>query len=257
MIHPTAVVAPKAEIDSNVEIGPYAVIAGDVQIHAGTVIGSHVTIERYTTIGPDCRIFQHAAIGAEPQAIKFGGEKTFVKIGRGTTIREFVTIHRGTAFGGGATEVGEENLLMAYTHIAHDCLTGRNVIFANAASLGGHIKVGDYAILGALVGVHQFVRIGDYAFIGGMSTVTKDVPPYLLASGAPRAKPYGLNIVGLKRHGFAPETILALKKAYRILFRLGLRLNEAIRRIAAEVDQASEVVDFIEFIKSSQRGIIR
>jgi UDP-N-acetylglucosamine acyltransferase len=257
MIHATAVVDSGADIDSDVEIGPFAVIARDVQICSGTTIGSHVTIDQYTTIGPDCRIFQHAAVGAVPQAVKFKGEKTFAKIGRGTTIREFVTIHRGTEFGGGITEIGEENFLMAYTHIAHDCFTGRNVLFANSASLGGHIRVGDFATLGAFVAVHQFARIGDYAFVGGVSAVTKDVPPYVLAQGTPRARLHGLNTVGLKRHHFAVENILALKRAYRIVFRLGLTLNEAIERVAAEVDQCREVVNLVEFIKSSQRGVTR
>jgi UDP-N-acetylglucosamine acyltransferase len=257
MIHPTAVIDPGAEIDSNVEIGPYTVIAPDVLIRSGTIIGPHVTIDRYTTIGPDCHIFQHAAIGAVPQALKFKEQKTVVKIGRGTIIREFVTIHRGTDFGGEVTEIGEENFLMAYTHIAHDCFTGRRVIFANAASLGGHIRVGDFATLGAFVAVHQFVRIGDYAFVGAMSGVTKDIPPYVLASGIPRARLYGLNTVGLKRHNFSTETMLALKRAYRIVFRLGLTLNEAIERVTAEVDQIPEVVNFIESIKSSERGITR
>ena len=257
MIHPTAIVDPGAEIDSNVEIGPYTIIAPDVQIGAGTVISSHVTIDQYTTIGPDCQIFQHAAVGAVPQALKFKGEKTVAKIGRGTTIREFVTIHRGTEFGGGITEVGEENFMMAYTHIAHDCFTGRNVIFANAASLGGHIRVGDHATLGAFVAVHQYVRIGDYAFVGGVTGVTKDIPPFMLASGSPRAKLHGLNAVGLKRHQFSAETILALKKSYRILFRLGLTLNEALERVTAQVDQIPEVVGLMAFIRSSERGITR
>jgi UDP-N-acetylglucosamine acyltransferase len=257
MIHATAIVDATAEIDSSVEIGPYTVIAGDVQMESGTIIGSHVTIDRYTTIGPDCKIFQHAAIGAVPQSLKFKGEKTFVRIGRGTTIREYVTIHRGTEFGGGVTEIGEDNFLMAYAHIAHDCFTGREVIFANAASLAGHIRVEDYATLGAFVGVHQFVRIGAYAFVGATTGVGKDIPPYTLVSGTPRAKLYGLNAVGLKRRGFSKETILALKKTYRIIFRLGLTIKEGIERVAAEVDQLPEVVKFIDFIKSSQRGITR
>jgi UDP-N-acetylglucosamine acyltransferase len=257
MIHATAVVDPSAEIDSDVEIGAFSVIAGNVQIRAGTTIGPHVTIDQYTTIGQDCKIFQYAAIGAVPQALKYKGEKTFVRIGRGTTIREFVTIHRGTEFGGGITEIGEENFLMAYAHIAHDCCTGRKAIFANAASLGGHIQVGNFATLGAFVAVHQFVRIGDYAFVGAVSGVTKDIPPYVLASGSPRAKLHGMNLVGLKRHHFEAEKIRALKRAYRILFRLGLTLNEAMERVLAEVDQVPEVVGFIEFIKSSQRGVTR
>ena len=257
MIHPTAVVDSRAEIDSDVEIGPFSVIARDVQIHAGTTIGSHVTIDQYTTIGPDCKIFQHAAIGAVPQDLKFEGEKSVVKIGRGTTIREFATIHRGTKLGGGITEVGEENLLMAYIHIAHNCFTGRKVILANAASLGGHITVGDCAILGAFAGVHQFARIGDYAFVGGMTAVTKDIPPYVLASGTPRARLHGLNTVGLKRHRFSAETMTALTETYRILLRSGLTLNEAIKMATAQVDQIPEVVNLIEFIKSSERGITR
>ena len=257
MIHPTAIVDPKAEIASDVEVGPNAVIAGDVQIHPGTVIGAHVTIDPYTTIGPDCRIFAHAAIGGVPQALKFKGEKTFLKIGRGTIIREFVTINRGTEFGGGLTEIGAENFLMAYTHVAHDCFTGRKVIFANAASLAGHIRIGDHATLGAFSAVHQFARIGDYAFVGGMTGVSKDIPPYVLASGQPRAKLFGLNLVGLKRHNFSKETISALKRTYRVLFRLGLTLNEGIERVKAEVDQLPEVVKFIEFIKMSERGITR
>jgi UDP-N-acetylglucosamine acyltransferase len=257
MIHPTAVVDSNAQIDKDVEIGPYCVIGPDVRIHAGTVIGSHATIDQDTTIGPDCTIFQHAAIGGAPQALKYKGEKTFVKIGRGTTIREFVTIHRGTGFGGGMTEVGEENYLMAYAHIAHDCFTGRRVIFANAASLGGHIRVGDYATLGAFAAVHQFARIGDYAFVGAVTGVSKDIPPYVLASGTPRAKLHGLNSVGLRRHDFAAQTIQALKGAYRILFRLGLTLNEGIERVKAEVEQVPEVIHFVEFIKSSERGVTR
>ncbi len=188
--------------------------------------------------------------------MKFGGEKSFVKIGAKTTVREFVTIHRGTAEGGGITEVGEENLLMAYTHVAHDCITGRKVILSNNTTLGGHIVIGDCAVIGGLVAIHQFVRVGDYAFVGGKSAVVKDIPPYVLASGD-RASLHGLNNVGLKRQGFPQETLLQLKKAYRIIFRIGLTLNEAIERVRAEVDQIPEVKNLIEFIKSSQRGITR
>jgi len=256
MIHATAIIDSKAELDSNVEVGPYSIIRQNVSIGAGTVIGSHVIIEPYVTIGQDCHIFQHAAIGATPQSLKFKGEKTDVKIGRGTIIREFVTVHRGTEFGGGLTEVGEENFLMAYTHIAHDCITGKKVIFANNATLAGHIVVGDNATIGGLVAIHQFVRIGDYAYVGGKSAVVKDIPPYVIASGD-RAKLHGLNSVGLKRHGFSQETLSLLKKAYRIIFRIGITLNEAIERVKAEVEQAPEVVNLIDFIKSSRRGITR
>ena len=163
MIHPTAIIDSKAEIDSNVEIGPYSVIRDNVSIGSGTVIGPHVIVDRYVSIGSDCHIFQYASVGAEPQAIKFKGEKTFVKIGRGTVVREFATVNRGTAFGTGVTEIGEENLLMAYCHVAHDCQTGRKVILANGATLAGHIVIGDYVTVGGLVAIHQFVRIGEYA----------------------------------------------------------------------------------------------
>jgi len=256
MIHTTAIVDPKAEIDSTVKIGPYSIIKNNVFIGPGTVIGSHVVVEPYVTIGSDCHIFQYAAIGAVPQSLKFKGEKTYVKIGNGSIIREFVTIHRGTKFGGGVTEVGEKNFLMAYTHIAHDCKTGRKVVLANNATLGGHITIGDYATVGGLVAIHQFVRIGDHAYVGGKSAVVKDIPPYVIAAGD-RAKLHGLNSVGLKRFGFPQKTLLSLKKTYRIIFRIGLTMNEAIERVRAEVEQIPEVINFIDFIQSSQRGVTR
>lgn len=256
MIHPTAIIDPKAELDTDIEVGPYSIIKGDTFIGSKTVIGTHVVIEPFVHIRPECRIFQYAAIGAVPQSVKFKGEETYVKIGRGTIIREFVTIHRGTEFGGGVTEVGEENFVMAYSHIAHDCKTGRRVMLSNNATLGGHITLGDYSTVGGLVAIHQFVRIGDYAFVGGKSAVVKDVPPYVIAAGD-RAALYGLNSVGLRRHGFSQKTLSLLKKTYRIVFRIGLTLNEAIERVRAEVEQIPEVVNFIDFIKSSQRGLTR
>jgi len=256
MIHPTAIVNSKAEIDTNVKIGPFSVIGENVSIGSGTVIESHVIVDPYVSIGSGCHIFQYASVGAQPQAVKFKGEKTFVKIGHGTVVREFVTINRGTAFGTGVTEIGENNLLMAYCHVAHDCRTGREVILANNATLAGHIVIGDYVTVGGLVAIHQFVRIGEYAYVGGKSGVPKDIPPYVIASGD-RAKLYGLNRVGLKRHGFPETTVTALKRVYRIFFRIGISLNEAIERALAEVDHLPEVINFINFIKSSQRGITR
>ncbi len=256
MIHETAIVDSKSKIDSNVEIGPYSIIEENVSIGSGTIIGSHVVIKPYVNIEPDCEIFQYAAIGAPPQSLKFKGEKSDIRIRRGTIVREFVTIHRGTEFGGGLTEIGEDNFLMAYTHIAHDCITGRKVVMSNNTTLGGHITIGDYATIGGLVAIHQFVRIGNYAFVGGKSAVVKDIPPYVIAAGD-RAKLHGLNSVGLKRHGFSEETLSSLKKTYRIFFRIGLTLNEAIERVKAEVEQIPEVVHLIDFIKSSQRGITR
>jgi len=255
MIHPTAIIDPRAEVDSSVEIGPYSIIKENVSIGYNTTIGPYVIIEPYVTIGPDCNIFQYAAIGAVPQDLKFKGEETYVKIGRGCTIREFVTIHRGTG-SGGITEIGEESFLMAYTHIAHDCKIGRKVILSNNASLAGHIIIGDYSTIGALVGIHQFVKIGEHAFIGGKSAIVKDIPPYVIAAGD-RAKLHGMNTIGLKRSGFSQSTLSALKKVYRIMFRIGLTLNEAIERVSAEVEQIPEVVKFIDFIKSSERGITR
>ena len=256
MIHPTAIVSSKAEIASDVQIGPYSVIAENVSIGSGTVIGPHVIIEPYVSIGSNCHIFQYASVGTQPQAVKFKGEKTFVKIGNGTVVREFATINRGTAFGTGVTEIGEQNLLMAYCHVAHDCQTGREVILANNATLGGHIVIGDHVTVGGLVAIHQYVRIGEYAYVGGKSGVPKDIPPYVIATGD-RAKLYGLNRVGLKRHGFPETTVNELKKVYRIFFRIGITLNEAIERAQAELDHLPEVINFINFIKSSQRGITR
>jgi UDP-N-acetylglucosamine acyltransferase len=256
MIHKTAIIHSGAEIDSNVDIGAYSIIGDNVFIGSGTVIGPQVVIDPFVTIGRNCRVFQYAAIGAVPQSLKFDGEKTYVKIGDGTIIREFVTIHRGTGFGGGITEVGEENFLMAYTHIAHDCKVGRRVVMANNATLAGHITIGDHATIGGLVAIHQFVKIGEYAFVGGKSAVVKDVPPYVIAAGD-RAELHGLNSVGLKRNGFSPTTLSLLKKTYRIIFRIGITMNEAIERVRAEVEQVPEVVNFINFIKSSQRGVTR
>jgi len=256
MIHPTAIVDSSAEIDANVEIGPYSIVGGNVSIGAGTVIGPHVTIDPYVEIAPGCQIFQYASIGAVPQAVKFQGEKTYLKIGRNTIIREFATLNRGTAFGGGVTEVGEDNFLMAYTHVAHDCKTGKGVILANNATLAGHITLGDYVIVGGLVAIHQFVRIGDYGYIGGKAAVVKDIPPYVIAAGD-RATLHGLNKVGLKRHGFSPNSLDSLKKAYRIIFRIGLTVNEAVERALAEVENTPEVLNLVNFIKSTQRGITR
>ncbi|MBW1650675.1 MAG: acyl-ACP--UDP-N-acetylglucosamine O-acyltransferase [Deltaproteobacteria bacterium] len=256
MIHKTAIIDSKAQIDTDVEIGAFSVIKGDTIIKKGTKIEHNVTIDSFTEIGENCKIFQYASIGGPPQAIKYKGEKTHLKIGAQTTIREFVTINRGTEFGGGITEVGENNFLMAYCHIAHDCKTGKNTIFANNATLAGHITVGNNVIIGGLVAIHQFVKIGNHAYIGGKSAVVKDIPPYAIAVGD-RATLRGLNKVGLQRHGFSEQRIAALKKAYRIIFRIGLSLKEAIERVKAEAEQTDEVIEFINFIQNSERGITR
>jgi UDP-N-acetylglucosamine acyltransferase len=256
MIHPTAIVSPDAQIDKDVTVGPYAVIGDDVIINPGTTIGPHAVIDPYVEIGPECHIFQFASVGAVPQSLKFKGEETWTKIGSRCIIREFVTINRGTEDGGAVTRIGDDCLLMAYVHIAHDCCLGDNVVMANNATLAGHVTIGNHATVGGLSAIHQFVRIGDFAFLGGKSVVVKDITPYVLASGD-RAKLHGLNQVGLKRQGFTPEALKQLKKTYRLIFRIGLTLNEAIERVMAEVEPIPEVQAFIEFIKSSERGITR
>ena len=256
MIHPTAIVSDKAHIGDGVSVGPYAIIGENVSIGPGTQIMSHVVIDPYVEIGANCKIFQFAALGAQPQALKFKNEETWVKIGDSCMIREFVTIHRGTAEGGGLTRVGNNCLIMNYAHIAHDCKVGNNVIMSNNATLAGHITVGDHAILGGLVAIHQFVRVGEHAYIGGKSAVVKDIPPYVIASGD-RATLHGLNKVGLQRHGFSPSAVAQLKKAYRLIFRFGLTLNEAIERVEAEVEPVPEIKTLIAFIKASERGITR
>jgi len=256
MIHPSAIIDPGAEIDSNVKIGAFSIIKNDVHIGSGTEIGPYAIIDQYVTIGSDCQIFQYASIGAAPQDLKFTGEKSYLKIGKGSIIREFATVNRGTELGGGYTEVGENNYLMAYTHIAHDCRTGKNVVLANNATLGGHVIVGNNATLGGFVAVHQFVQIGDYAYIGGKSAVFKDIPPYVLAAGD-RTSLHGLNNVGLKRNDFSKASIKELKKAYRIVFRIGLTTKQASERVKAEVEQIPEVKNFMQFIKNSSRGITR
>lgn len=256
MIHSTAIIDPKADIGENVTIGPYSVIKGNVRIGAGSVIGSHVFIDSYVEIGPNCQIFQYASVGTAPQAIKYKGEETWLKIGQNSIIREFATLNRGTVFGGGVTEVGEDNFLMAYTHVAHDCHTGKGVIMANNATLAGHVIIGDHVTVGGLVAIHQFVRIGDYAFIGGKSALVKDIPPYVIAAGD-RAALHGINKVGLQRRGFSPESVSQLKKAYRIIFRIGLTVKEAVERVMAEVDNTPEVLKLVEFMNSTQRGVTR
>ncbi len=255
-IHPTAIVAPSARLGDGVRIGPYAVVGEHVSIGEDTTVGTHVIIEGWTEIGRQCRVFSHAVLGTEPQDLKFQGEKSYLLIGDGTIIREFATVNRGTAQGGGKTVVGSHNLIMAYAHVAHDCLLGDNVILANAASLGGHVTIEDYAIVGGLCGVHQFCRIGRYALVGGCSAVNQDVPPFVKAQGN-RPKLYGLNTIGLKRHNFSNDALQNLRRAYRLLFQSGLNISEAMARVEEEIRNCSEVAYLVQFIKRSQRGITR
>ena len=233
-IHPTAIVDPAAELAESVTVGPYSIIDGQVKVGPGTDIGPHAIIKEYTTIGARCRIFQFAVLGEIPQDLKFAGEVSHLIIGDDNTIREFATMHRGTAGGGGVTRVGNGNLFMAYSHVAHDCLIGNGVIMSNAATLGGHITVEDKAILGGFVAVHQFSRIGRHAFIGGASAVSRDVPPYTMAVGN-RAKLVGLNLVGLKRSGLMDTALQSLRQAYEMLFQSELNTKEAVARVRQDV----------------------
>lgn len=255
-IHKTAIISPKANLGKDVKVGPYAVIEEEVEIGEGTYIGPHVFIGKYTRIGEGSQVFPFASIGTIPQDLKFGGEKSEVWIGNNNVIREFVTINRGTKVGGGTTKLGNHNLVMAYAHVAHDCVIGNHVILANAATLAGHIEIEDYATIGGLVAIHQFVRVGTHAFIGGGSGIGRDIPPYVLAAGS-HAKLYGINIVGLKRKNFPKETLDALKKVYRVIFRSELLLKDAIQKARREVASLPEVENFIRFIENSKRGITR
>ncbi len=255
-IHQTAIVHPKAKISNNVEIGPYTIIGENVSIDEGTIIGSHVVIKGWTHIGKDNRIFNSASIGQEPQDLKFHGEKSFLEIGDNNTIREFATIHRGTEDGGGLTKIGNDNLIMAYCHVAHDCQLGNHIIMSNAATLAGHVIVEDYAVISGLTGVHQFVRIGKMVMIGAGSKVVKDVPPYILVDGHP-AGVKGINIVGLRRNGLSTAKRRKIKEAYKILYRTDLNVSQAIEKMEQELDSDSLVDEFLRFLRSAQRGICR
>jgi len=257
MIHPTAIVDPKSEIGDEVEIGPYSIVKEGAVIGQGTKVGPHVVIGEEAQIGKGCRIFQFASVGEAPQALAYKGEKTTLVMGDRNIVRECVTLNRGTVQGGGKTVIGNDNLFMAYSHVAHDCYVGNQVVLANGASLAGHIIVEDYAIIGGLVGVHQFCRIGTHAFIAGITGIVQDIPPYTLASGS-RAKLFGLNLVGLKRFKFPETTVRALKKAYRIIFRSKLTLEKAIKQIQEDdIYQLPEVQYLLQFIQQSKRGITR
>ena len=255
-IHPSAVVSPEATIGPDVEIGPYCVIGRNVSIGRNTTLASHVVIGEGTVIGEGCRIAPFASIGGLPQDLKFKGEESRVIIGNFNDIREFVTINRATQADLGVTRIGDHNLIMAYCHVAHNCQLGSHIVMANASHLAGHVLVEDYAVIGGLVGVHQFSRIGAHAMIGGASAVNRDVPPYSTVFGN-HARLYGLNLIGLKRRGFSAETISALKMAFRYVFRSGLLLSEGIEKVRREVKNLPEVEYFLKFIESSKRGVCR
>lgn len=254
-IHPTAIIDPYAQIGENIEIGPYCIIGKGVQIGDGTVIKSNVNLER-TKIGKNCQIYPFTSIGLPPQDTKYTNEDTVVRIGDNNIIREYTTIHRASVGKERETVVGNNNFLMAYVHIAHNCVLGDFITMANVATLAGHTRIDDYAVIGGLVAVHQFTRIGKYAMVGGFSGVGKDVLPYMLASGS-RAELFGINIVGLKRRGFSDEVINDLKECYRILFRSNLTLKQAIEEIKDSVALSNEVQVLLDFIEESDRGIMR
>jgi len=256
-IHPTAIVDSKSKIHPTCLIGPYCVIGAGVELGAGCSLASHVTIDGPTTIGADNRFSPFASIGFAPQDITYAGEATRLEIGDHNVIREFVTINRGTVKGGGCTRVGSHNLIMAYTHIAHDCQIGSHVIMANAATLGGHVTVGDWATVGALCPVHHFVRIGTHAFIGGGTTITRDVLPFSKTSAERGTHAYGLNAIGLERRGFTKERIQKIHHAYRVLLASKLNTSQAVEKLRAEADRGEDVEMLIEFIASSERGVIK
>jgi len=254
-IHPTAIVARDAKLADGVSIGPYCIVGNNVKIGKNTRLVSHVIIEE-TEIGMDCIVYPFATIGLPPQDVKYKGERTKVKIGDRNIIREYITIHRASTGGDGITEIGNDNFLMAYAHIAHDCKIGNSVTMANVATLAGHVTVEDFAVIGGLVAVHQFTKIGAYAMIGGFSGVRQDIPPYMTASGS-RAELYGLNTIGLKRHGFEESAIRELKRAYKILFRSKFTLREAIDKIKGELKQSKAIEHLLNFIEQNKRGICR
>ena len=254
-IHETAVIYPGARLGRDVEVGPYSVIGENVFIGDGTKIGSHVVIEGWTTIGRECQIHHGACVGNAPQDLKFKGEKTFVYIGDNTVIREFVTINRATGEGE-ETRIGSNCLLMGTVHIAHNCVVGNNVVISNHAGLAGHVTVEDRAIISGLTGVHQFVKIGRNAMVGGASKVVQDVPPFVIADGRP-ARVCGLNSVGIARAGLSEDVRRNLKRAYRILFRSGLKLSEAITTMEQELDSSEPVDHLLRFLRNVNRGICR
>ena len=254
-IHSTAVISKKAKLGTDVCVSPYAVIEDNVTIGSGTKIGSHCFITGNTTIGKNCEIFTGAVVGSRPQDLKYSGEKVFLEIGDGNIIREYCTLNPGTGEGG-KTVIGNANLLMAYSHIAHDCRLGNGCVLANNATLAGHVTIEDKVVIGGIVAIHQFVRVGTLSIIGGCSKVVQDIPPYSTCDGHP-ATVYGLNLIGLRRHKIPKESITLLDDAFRILFSSGLTIKHALERLVKEVKLTTEVAYLVDFIKNSERGISR
>ena len=255
-VHPTAIVDPGAEIHPGATVGPYCVVGPGVVLEAEVVLGAHVVVQGPTRLGRGTRVFPFASLGTAPQAREYRGEPTRLEVGEGNIIREYVTMNRGTPAGGGVTRVGSRGIFMAHAHVAHDCSVGDEVVLANDVALAGHVCVGDHAVIGGLAAVHQFARVGDHALVGGGAMVAQDVPPYTLAQGD-RARLRGLNLVGLRRAGFSPQVIQALRTAYRILFRSKLRRAEAIQQVEEACGHVLEVRRLLTFVRESSRGICR
>ncbi len=255
-IHPTAVVHPTAELGRGVEIGPFAVIGAGVSIRDGVTVMAHVVIDGLTEVGERCRFFPFSVVGTEPQDLTYRGEETRLIIGRGNTFREGVTVHRGTCKGGGTTRVGDDNLFMANSHVAHDCQVGNCCVFANSAAIAGHVEVHDHSVLGGMSGVHQHARVGAYSMVAAGGMAAKDVPPFCIVQGD-RARIVGLNIVGLRRAGFSHDRVQTLRTAYRIMFREGLSRPTAVARLKGDVHLNPDVELLLDFIEASKRGICR
>jgi UDP-N-acetylglucosamine acyltransferase len=255
--HPTAIVDRRAKVPSSCEIGPYCVVGPDVELGEGCQLLSHVTLEGPTRIGCRNRFFPFSSIGLPPQDLTYAGEPTRLEVGDDNTVREFVTINRGTVKGGGLTQVGNHNLIMAYTHIAHDCVIGNHVIMANAATLGGHVTVEDWAVVGALCPVHQFVRIGTHAYVGGGTTITQDVLPFSKTSAERNTHAFGLNALGLERRGFSKERLRRIHHAFKVLLASKLNTTQALERLKAEPERGEDVDLLIRFIEQSERGVIK
>lgn len=256
MIDSTAIIDKRAELASDVSVGPYSVIGADVRIDSGTVIGSHVVIKGPTSIGKDNRIYQFSSIGEDPQDKKYASEITRLEIGDRNTIREFATMHRGTQQDRGVTKIGSDNLFMAYTHVAHDCVIGDHVVMANGASLAGHVYLNSHAILGGFTLVHQFTKIGRYSFAAMGSAITQDVPPFVMVGGKP-TKPHGINTVGMERNGFSAEDIRLIKKAYKIIYKMNMRLEDAIDELLKLDDNNANLAELVNFLRHVSRGILR
>lgn len=256
-IHSTAIVEDGAILGDGVRIGPWSYVGNEVVIGEGTSLGPGTRIEGPTTIGRENRFYGQSSIGTDPQDLKYGGERTELVIGDRNTFREFITVNRGTAGGGGRTVIGHDNFFMVYAHVAHDCVVGSHVIFANGGTLAGHVEVGDHALIGAFTAIHQFCRVGNHAFTGGYTVATLDVLPFMKTVGSRPAKTFGVNTIGLERKGFEAESIKALQKAYRLLVRSKLGRDEALARIEGELSTDPHVQYLVEFIRSSERGIIK